>query len=176
MILLFVFFFSWCHPLLDPSQQEMIRWNESRKIEFADFKGAVPPGTPWAATTSSMIHFAYETMNGKVSGVSVYASFIPAKSWMKKKIPAVLTHEQLHFDITEVFTRKLYEDVTKDPFASKDKLNTFFKKENSLCDNMQRQYDEETDHGTIENAQKQWGVKVQEMLDAYKPYPDPDGE
>jgi len=148
-----------------------IRWEESRKLSFMDFKGDVPAITPWAATTSSQISFYYESVNGKLTKVTVYASFNKEKSWMKKKIPEVLTHEQVHFDITEVFARKFYHDVMKKNSADKKELNTLFQQANKECGEMQEKYDDETDHGTIEDAQAKWIEKVTAMLRDEEPYP-----
>src|SRR5690349_8815741 len=102
------------------SLTDEIRWQESRKLTFDDFKGDIPRVTPWAASTSSEIHFGYETTNGLLTHVVVYASFNPEKSWIKKRLPAVLSHEQLHFDITEIFTRKFYHEVMKKSSANKN--------------------------------------------------------
>src|SRR4029078_3590622 len=110
-----------------------IRWKESGKLSFEDFKGNVPGFTPWAATTSSQISFYYESVNGKLSKVVVYASFNKEKSWMKKKLPEVLAHEQLHFDITEIFARKFYHDVMKKNSADKKELNILFQQSNKEC-------------------------------------------
>ncbi|HYV90790.1 MAG TPA: DUF922 domain-containing protein [Chitinophagales bacterium] len=153
------------------SLTDEIRWQESRRLTFSDFRGHVPLGTSWAASTSSAIHFGYETTNGVLSNVVVYASFNPEKSWMKKNLAVVLAHEQLHFDITEVFTRKFYHEVMKKSSASKNELNVLFQKENKDCEEMQRQYDDETDHGTIEDEQVKWVEKVSAMLQGEEQYP-----
>jgi hypothetical protein len=153
------------------SATDEIRWTESRKLTFADFKGDVPRVTPWAASTSSSIHFGYEITNGVLSNVVVYASFNPQKSWMKKRLPVVLSHEQLHFDITEIFTRKFYHEVMKKSSANKSELSALFQNANDDCEKMQRQYDDETDHGTIEDAQAKWKEKIDETLQSEEPYP-----
>jgi hypothetical protein len=153
------------------SSGDEIRWQESRKLTFTDFKGNVPAVTPWAATTSSVISFSYETLNGKLTKVVTHASFDPQKSWMKKKSPEVLAHEQLHFDITEVFTRKLYHDIVEKNSADKKELTNLFQQKNKECEEMQQQYDDETDHGTIEEAQAKWKEKIAAMLQSEEPYP-----
>jgi Bacterial protein of unknown function (DUF922) len=166
-ILLFSFF-SHQNFLLPDNE---IRWQQERKLTFGDFKGDVPLATPWAATTSSMIHFSYESDGSKISRVVVSASFIPEKSWMKKRLPEVLAHEQLHFDITEIFARKFYQEVIKVKSANKNELSALFKKVNSECDKFQEQYDGETDHGTKEEIQAKWKEKVTALLLSTPPYP-----
>lgn len=177
MKLFLIFLFSYCSIEKPLSSSAEIRWQETRKLTFADFKETVPPSSPWAATTQSMINFSYAEVNGKLSNVVVYASFIPEKSWMKKRIPEVLGHEQVHFDITEVFARKFYHKVIKETSFSRERLRNLFKAENSACDEFQKQYDEETEHGTKEDMQEKWRERVSKLLETTPPYPSQeDGE
>ncbi len=169
MLLIFLVSFFSFEKTFSPSDR--IRWEPSRKLTFSDFKGDVPSVTPWAATTSSEIYFYYESVNNKLTKVVVYASFNQEKSWMKKHLPVVLAHEQLHFDITEVFARKFYREVLKKNSADKKELNNLFQKVNSDCQQTQHDYDDETDHGVIEEAQAKWREKVAEMLKEEVPYP-----
>lgn len=153
-----------------------IRWSADRKLTYSDFKGPVPPSSPWAATTRSNISFSYETVNGKLTNVAVYSTFSRDKSWMKTKIPVVLQHEQLHFDITEVFARRFYADVMKqqDLVNPKEKLNQLFSEANKLCGKMQEQYDSETQHGIVAEEQEEWTTRISEMLKSAVPYPSTD--
>lgn len=176
MKLFLIFLFTYCSTGKAVAPSAEIRWQEARKLTFADFKGSVPAYSSWAATTQSMINFSYEETNGKLLNVVVYASFIPEKSWMKNRIPEVLAHEQLHFNITEVFARKFYSEVIKQTSFSKEKLRNLFKAENSACDELQQQYDEETDHGTKEEIQEKWKEKVSKLLQSYEPYPEITGK
>ena len=170
MLLIFlVSFFSFEKTSSPPP--EKIRWEDSRRLAFADFKGDVPAVTPWAATTSSEINFYYESVNNKLTKVVVYASFNQEKSWMKKRLPEVLSHEQLHFDITEVFARKFYHEVLKKNTADKKELNNLFQKVNNECQQTQHDYDDATDHGVVEDAQAKWSEKVAAMLKDEEPYP-----
>jgi hypothetical protein len=158
----------------NPGEGE-IKWPEGKKLTYSDFEGRVPPNTPWAALTSSNIYFTYQTSNGKLSSFLVYASFRKKNSWIKIKNEAVLNHEQLHFDITETFTRKLYKEISllKDSHGDIPKQVTeLFKRINNECDQMQQQYDAETQHGTLPEEQESWKKKVEKMLSDYPPYPE----
>ena len=177
MKLFLIFLLSYCSTEKTFFPAEDIRWQETRKLTFADFKGAVPDYSSWAATTQSNINFSYAEVNGKLSNVVVYASFTPEKSWMRKRLPEVLSHEQVHFDITELFARKFYHEVMSGVSFSKEKLRDLFKSENSACDKFQQQYDDETEHGTKEEMQAKWKEKVSTMLQSSEPYPtQEDGE
>jgi len=171
MKLFLIFLFSFCSTEKTFSPSAEIRWQETRKLTFADFKGAVPAFSSWAATTQSTINFSYSETNGKLSNVIVYASFTPEKSWMRKRIPEVLAHEQIHFDITEVFARKFYHEVMNETSFSKEKLRDLFKSENAACEELQQQYDDETEHGTKEEMQEKWKETVSKLLESNAPYP-----
>jgi hypothetical protein len=152
-----------------------IHWTKRQTLTFDDFQSMVPDNTSWAALTSSYIYFTYGTSNGNLTSMRVYASFRKKESWMKIKNENVLAHEQLHFDITEVFTRKLYSEAQElkgkkgnIPQQVKDLFNTI----NDQCDLVQRQYDNETVHGTRNEEQEVWKKKVAQMLIQYPEYPD----
>lgn len=161
---------------LPPVNSEEIRWMDRHELTYSDFKGKVPGNTPWAALTSSYIYFTYGTTNGRLTSYKVYASFRKSESWMKIKNEEVLAHEQLHFDISEAFTRKLYAQVQELKNKSGDipkQASDLFNRMNSECDQTQQLYDEETDHGVNEEEQLKWKKKVEELLSSYDPYPVP---
>jgi len=94
---------------------------------------------------------------------------------MKVKNEEVLNHEQLHFDITEVFARKLYGEAAllkDEPGDIPAKAKELFNRINSECEKMQEQYDDETQHGTVIDRQTAWNKKVNELLKQYEPYPN----
>lgn len=160
------------HPPM--SDDNEIRWSDSTALNFGDFMGAPPANSPWAALTASYIYFTYSTSNGRLSSMLVYASFKKDESWMKTERYDVLTHEQLHFAITEYFARKLYAEAqtlkqgTKDVSAA---ANTLFNSLNEACDRMQDRYDRETNHGVNAEAQAAWKITVAAMLKEYDHYP-----
>ncbi|MEO6169069.1 MAG: DUF922 domain-containing protein [Chitinophagales bacterium] len=157
-----------------PGNKDEIRWSQRSDLTFSDFKGEVPPNTPWAALTSSIIYFTYNTYNGKISTIKVYASFKKNESWIKNNLNDVLAHEQLHFAITEYFARKLYDDAQELKEHTGDisiAANALFKSINKDCDRMQEQYDEATEHGMKLPVQEKWKTTVDKLLSEYDSYP-----
>ena len=99
------------------SNEETMTWNESRKLTWADFKAQPNYDSNAVALTASGITFGYSV---KTSGkrivdfsTTVEAHFYPKKSWhFKDKSDAyILGHEQLHFDITELYARKFRQQL-----------------------------------------------------------------
>lgn len=135
-------------------------------LQFSDFQGKVPAGTSFAALTTSTMHMStQEGENGELT-FQLYCAFDKQKSWMKVKTDYILNHEQKHFDLSEAFTKKLEAELnslseTKNVMADANKL---FVSENSLCEKMQQQYDNETKHGINEVEQQRWNQKIDSLL------------
>ena len=91
---------------------ESIEWDASRKLTWEDFRGSVPLDAVPAATTASGISYEYSAnlMHHEVYlDFEVTAYFYPNESWYTPDScdAFILQHEQLHFDISEVFARKM---------------------------------------------------------------------
>ena len=79
-----------------------------KRLRWSDFKGKVPLGSGAAATTASGISYEFSTFykgDEMFVDYTVTTYFYPTKSWYKPKIcnDVTLAHEQLHFDISELF-------------------------------------------------------------------------
>lgn len=90
-------------------QEEKILWSLERKLTWEDFKGKNTGdfGTRKAATTAQIltVHSYYDE-----SGVPVFeigCFFYPYRSWSIISDEFALQHEQLHFDIGELYARKI---------------------------------------------------------------------
>ena len=92
-----------------------------------------------------------------------------------------LSHEQIHFDLTEYLARRLSRELreltVEGPTATEELQRNLLiaveKRYNAtLADyqTLQLQYDGETGHGTRTGAQKRWARKAEELLASEKPY------
>ena len=80
------------------------------------------------------------------------------------KTADVLRHEQLHFDITEIKAQQLTEAIRSFSFTSehfKEELNALHKQYQKEMEDMQQQYDLETQHSLIKKAAGALGNKDQ---------------
>ncbi|WEK34899.1 MAG: hypothetical protein P0Y53_20620 [Candidatus Pseudobacter hemicellulosilyticus] len=92
-----------------------IKWSPGRKLTHADFKQALRDSSllfrhkKIAVEAYSKVGIVYEpVMKGKRLEILVYAAFDPAGSWISREAgPSTLQHEQAHFDIAEIYARKL---------------------------------------------------------------------
>ena len=107
IVLLFLCFFC------IQNDESVLSWDASYKLSWSDFKAKPNTNSSAVAITASGIIFGFsikQTDKNKVVSFTtdVYAHFYPEQSWykMKRANNHILQHEQLHFDITELYARK----------------------------------------------------------------------
>ncbi len=154
--------------------QEKIRWKESIKLTWRDFKAKPVKNSPMAAETYTRTEFGMSYQNGKFDW-QVDCYFSPKNSWVKPELKSdnLLRHEQLHFDIAELSARKIRKQMDELVLKSMDdskKLQKTFEEGLDELAKMQKAYDKETDHGIIEKPQLDWGNRIQSELEKYKSY------
>lgn len=145
-------------------EPETISWKSSRKLTWADFKGKPKKGTSAVALTASGITFGYsvQTRGGNITSFEprVYAHFYPEKSWVIKEgaTDYILAHEQLHFDITELYVRKFREAISKLRVSNsiKKQLEALHQQVNEKLNETQTLYDSQSNHSINKEAQKEW--------------------
>jgi len=94
------------------------------------------------------------------------AALVPTR---KEDDPGLMGHEQLHFDLTEIWVRKIREqfkalaEACKTPAGIRAFERTMTQLEGGWRDE-QTQYDRETDHGLDGSAQRAWARRAQQAL------------
>ncbi len=152
-------------------KEDTILWN-SKKLTWTDFKADPNPNSDAVALTASGITFgqSIKTLGGRIIGFSttVEAFFYPNQSWYVKDRADdfTLRHEQLHFDITELFARKFRQQITKLRANPKirEQLRTLHASINKALDETQKLYDAQTHHSINEDAQNEWENHIQAEL------------
>ena len=157
--------------------QSPIEWESNDQLVWSNFKGRPNKMSQYHALTNSGISFETTYENG-VMKLLVTCSFNPMQSWVKpdKKSDELLKHEQIHFDITEVHARKLRKALAEHPWKQttleKD-LNKLFDKYLKMQDEMQHQYDEDTDHSNNADRQVVWNKRIEEELKRLEKWSEP---
>jgi hypothetical protein len=149
------------------SDSNTFSWTKDRKLLWSDFLGKPDKLNPAAALTYTDIKMNASLNNNEIT-ISVENVFNKNLSWSKNKNSAsLLAHEQLHFDITEIYTRKIRLKLNEIATAETMQNGTLNKESSMLLKEwklFQNQYDEETKHGTLIDKQKEWQLKVQNLL------------
>ena len=160
------------------SNEETMIWQEDQKLTWEDFKGQPNPNSDAVALTASGLTFGYsvKTSGRKIVGYtsSVEAHFYPDKSWYLrgKADDYILGHEQLHFDITELYARKFRQQLERLVVNQniRIQMNQIHEAINEALTKTQKTYDEQTKHSINVDAQKYWNNYIKEELKKLEKY------
>jgi len=152
-------------------EEAVIRWEPDLRLAWADFRGVPPAGKRIAATTASGLSYSY-TARGGPDGYeldfTVDTFFYPDKSWYHPELcnARVLSHEQLHFDISELFARRLRRRLSQTGFSGRVKaeVRKIFEQVNQELSEFQDRYDRETDFSRNPEAQQAWNQAMSKLL------------
>jgi hypothetical protein len=149
------------------SCKDCITWSADRSLKWSDFKGQADASSSNKAVTNSGMSITMNCVNGEAD-VVIGCFFNPAKSWTKTKdSDRLLAHEQLHFDITELFARKLRKEISQLGTGCAERYKPsveLYDRFDSACNEFQAQYDKETRHSILEEEQLRWEKLVAEEL------------
>ena len=160
-----------CGPGLRAQDGPSLRWEPGLRLSWADFKGDPPTSKRIAATTASGLSYHY-TARGEGErfeiDFTVDTFFYPEKSWFHPELcdALVLSHEQLHFDISELFARRLRSRLGSARFTDRIKaeVRQIFAEVNRELSQFQDRYDRETDYSRDREAQLAWNQSIARML------------
>jgi len=166
-LILLLFIFS------EANGQDTIRWSSNYKLKWEDFQALPDTTSKFIATTMSSIYYSYH-MDDAGFQFNVYCIFIKRESWAidVAKNNHILNHEQLHFDITEIYARKLKKQLKEYSPNRKTLKADIFSIVSKILEeeeNMQDLYDSETDFSNNTKMQKFWCNKIKKELDSLDP-------
>jgi hypothetical protein len=158
-----------------------IRWSSERRLDWNDFLGPPPAESAEAARTVYLLSYQ-SRCRGEDFQFSVAALFLPRQSWVRPRVLAssnergrVLRHEQTHFDLTEVYARRmrkffaeLYNPCGLVEEGVRESVDRFVREEAEA----QARYDRETRYGLETVPQQRWDREVADMLGALAGFAD----
>jgi hypothetical protein len=171
----FLFLLLVASPIIGIAQdknEELIDWSASRRLDWNDYKGPPKSNSDAAAATTSYLGIEYNFSNDKVT-YKIACRFSKNKSWVLHKTDHILGHEQGHFDITEIFARKLNKETGEYKFNKRTYQKDLQKIYNDIVDEkekLQNQYDHETDYSRNAEKQAAWLVTIAALLKSYNAY------
>ncbi len=153
-------------------EAHVIHWNDKRLLTWEDFNGKASPNDSRAALTYSSLHaqFGY---NERALEFAITCTFDKNKSWGRVKNDYILAHEQRHFDLTEVFARKLNKELSSYKFNNRtvgDDINVIYQSVVNDLTSTQQTYDRETDHSRNMEQQGIWNKKIDSLLNNFSQY------
>lgn len=150
---------------LENNDINYIDWSEKR-LTWDDFLAEPVRKTDAAALTATHLGFSYNITNNKIS-YNIICRFDKTKSWGLVKNDWILKHEQGHFDIAEIFARKLFKEVSSYKFNYKSfqkDLDAIYKKVVAEKEVFQEQYDTETNYSRHKKNQEAWLEKIADEI------------
>jgi Bacterial protein of unknown function (DUF922) len=176
---------AWCALVAGqaPEQtEEVIVWSAARQLDWKDFK-AKPEG---GALGGARIAISHDYSIGCRDGVlqaRVRAIMQPARSWVTYRIVSSglasrvgLRHEQLHFDLAEVYARrirKLMQELPRPCTQSDAELNAMAERVIKEHWDLQQRYEVQTEHGQVERQQNEWERKITSELKQLAAFREP---
>ncbi len=154
--------------------KDVLVWNEKRLLTWDDFKGK--PEKRFSAASTHYDIFKTTEQNGPSAEVTIEAVFFCNKSWKRESWinDQVLAHEQKHFDIVELYARKLRKLLSDKNYSSYSNLksvsDSLYKVIDKEMDVYQDKYDDETDASMNGDKQREWNKKIMEEIQVLSEY------
>ncbi|AMM52092.1 hypothetical protein TH61_14080 [Rufibacter sp. DG15C] len=150
-----------------------IPWAMQKRLSWDDFAGEPAPNNSHHALTSTNMEMKVKCENNQLK-FKVDAVFNPKESWTRnRESHALLAHEQLHFDITELHARQLRKRLASLPnpcTRGAADLNKYANLAFEAWHKEEDQYDKESRHGLDKAQQQAWQDSVEERLKALEAY------
>lgn len=159
------------------SQDTVLVWNENMTFGWSYYTGRMPE---WKKNTMAVASTCYDLSYDfpDTLSVRIEAHFHSDCSWVLPdfKTPDILAHEKLHFDIVELFARKLRKKISEAVFSgfedAQTKIKIWHKQAEKEMDRYQDLYDRQTNGSMNAKMQKKWEKQVLNNIDALKKYSD----
>lgn len=156
---------------------EVIPWSLTRKLNWNDFQGSIDTTSNYKALTYSTVELKVISENKNEVKYHITNSFEIKLSWSKDKTSSnLLKHEQLHFDITELLTRKMKKQILSRVYENSEDFRSSvlkaFDEEESERTKLNALYDKETNHGVNKAKQQQWENKIQSEIKSLNKFAD----
>lgn len=165
---------------VENNEDKYLFWKPETRLRWPDFRGHMKAEDEDAASASyiGFMHRISKCAQGDSLVLDTRAFFNKSNSWVK--IPAVnpslLLHEQLHFDLAELYSRRFRQAILavkaneRDFIATADSLFRYYA---AKSDTIHFNYDIETNHGLNEASQRKWDRIVRNALLAMDQYQSP---
>ncbi|MDQ3291938.1 MAG: DUF922 domain-containing protein [Bacteroidota bacterium] len=146
-----------------------IDWSSNRRLTWNDFQKEADVNDPLHALASTNIAVQATCKNNQMV-FDVKCQFAVNESWSKNKSSEeLLQHEQLHFDLTEVYARLLRQKLSQQKSlcnGDKNKFRAVVNKVFADWQKAQQRYDNESRHGLDDFKQEYWTKEVATQLQA----------
>jgi len=155
----------------EKGEGDTIYYSVKRPLTWDDFQSKIPGGSYDAEVFPTIGYEEHTEVAKSVINVALAIKVCLPKSasWVRdgNRNDYSLNHEQRHFDIAKIaaghFIQKLNaENLTVSNYEGI--INSEYLEAYREMNNMQKQYDDETRHGSDEQAQQRWNERIDDEL------------
>lgn len=148
-------------------------WHQGLALEWSDFRGPRERDTEVDAVTSCGIKCAPSFTREKDIRFEVSCYFNARESWVNRRDANdyLLAHEQGHFDIGEIYARKLRYRLAKHTFDHENINAQVQRIYDEVFDDYtyaQKLYDRQTEHSIDKHKQEEWDGWINRQLERYR--------
>lgn len=157
-------------------------WSDGRRLCWSDFQGTPTDSvkTDAGITADAVIHPEFDIIFDYTNDTSAMYAVVLVRlnrsnSFVNRKSEIILKHEQGHFDIAEIFARKLRKDYQTLNISDKEfniKIDSMSKSNYNEYREYDCNYDNDTFFGAIKKSQDEWSEKIFKELKSLKEYTD----
>ena len=154
----------------------LLEWNTNKLLTWNNFEGANKKISVFKAESVTFFKTYFYLKKDSVF-FSIKTYFDKKKSWRNSSCLFEdyygLNHEQQHFNITELFARKIRAIIFAKNLNEKE-IESIFNENIKACNDFQDLYDKETNHSLNKTNQVIWDKKVKNLLlslDKYEEQP-----
>ena len=166
--MIIVFFYILFTSLFFQQTETQIRWTADQKLIWSDFEATPDNSIEYDALTNWQISYSASYSSDQGLEYEVHCFFNKDKSWKKDESASdhLLAHEQLHFDIAELYARKLRKvlESYKVKKNIEKEINKLFEMVLAECNKDQKQYDKESDHSNDKEVQSKWIKRISKEI------------
>ena len=94
-------------------QNSYINWQENQLLTFDNFKTKAPKGDKTAASIYTEISWIKKQTGQDLPIYTVINRMDENRSWINRKDKNLLNQKQLQFDISELYTRKIRQEIQR---------------------------------------------------------------
>ncbi len=146
----------------------ILYWKPDLNFTWDEFWGKPDIKKQLSAYTSWGIILSPHPDPATGAPATVSSVFYKYKSWKNPKKPlttALLIHEKVHFNIAELYARKMRKAFSQvGSGGSGYEINTIYQQLLAEMNKMQVDYDKETDNSKQEDRQREWNMKISTMM------------
>lgn len=152
--------------------EPLVKWDAKSKISWDNFI-VRDTNDRFAAEVNTFFKANFFLKNDSVF-CQVVTYLNADRSWRKSFLQTgndyAIKHEQKHFDITEIFARKIRKELIVNS-VNEQGIEKIYLDNSKACREFQQLYDKETRHSLDKKSQERWNKKIRQLLislDNYK--------